>query len=73
MCCEPQFMDISKAFGCVPHHLIIAKFKAYGMSESALVFMSSNPSNRQQLGKGLGDLLYLEKKVSHGPYWEQTF
>ena len=29
-------MDLSKAYGCLPHDLFIAKFEAYGLSENSL-------------------------------------
>ena len=34
-------MDLSKAFDCIPHDLIIAKLHAYGFDENALVLVSS--------------------------------
>ncbi len=33
--------DLSKAFDCIPHGLLIAKMKAYGLSDEACNFMSS--------------------------------
>ena len=42
------FMDLSKAFDCVPHGLFICKLKAYGLSDRACLFMSSYLSGRMQ-------------------------
>ena len=41
-------MDLSKAFDCIPHGLLIAKMNAYGMSNNACEFMSSYLSGRYQ-------------------------
>jgi hypothetical protein len=41
-------MDLSKAFDCMPHGLLIAKMKAYGLSDNACEYMSSYLSNRYQ-------------------------
>ena len=35
------FMDLSTAFDCIPHDLIIAKLHAYGFNENALVLIYS--------------------------------
>ena len=42
------FMDLSKAFDCVKHDLLIAKLHAYGFSHDALTFLYSYLSDRQQ-------------------------
>ena len=42
------FMDLSKAFDCLPHSLIIAKLHAYGLSLDACKFLSGYLSGRHQ-------------------------
>ena len=41
-------MDLSKAFDCIPHSLLVSKLHAYGVSESACHFIISYLTNRHQ-------------------------
>ena len=41
-------MDLSKAFDCVPHDLLLAKLAAYGVNESFLCYIYSYLLNRKQ-------------------------
>ena len=41
-------MDLSKAFDCINHELLIAKIAAYGFTKSALRFIYSYLENRAQ-------------------------
>ena len=41
-------MDLSKAFDCIPHELLIAKLAAYGLDENSLVYIYSYLKRREQ-------------------------
>ena len=47
-------MDLSRAFDCMPHGLLIAKLHAYGFSHTACSFMMSYLVDRQQRVKAMG-------------------
>ena len=41
-------MDLSKAFDCIPHDLLVAKIHAYGLSEDTVTFMYLYLKRRKQ-------------------------
>ena len=41
-------MDLSKAFDCMPHELLVSKLEAYGAQPKSSEFILSYLSNRQQ-------------------------
>ena len=47
-CAAAILMDLSKAFDCLPHRLLVAKLKAYGLSTGAVDLLDSYLSGRKQ-------------------------
>ena len=47
-------MDLSKAFDCMPHGLLLAKLFAYGVAPNACLFISTYLKNRMQRVKIMG-------------------
>ena len=44
-------MDLSKAFHCIPHNLLIAMLRTYGFIFETLTFLNSYLRNRKQCVK----------------------
>ena len=62
-------MDLSKAFDCLPHDLLIAKLHAYGMDYRSLAFMQSYLNNRKhrvRVGSSFSNWLPLLYGVPQG-------
>ena len=69
LCVGALFMDLSKAFDCLPHNLLIAKLEAYGLDISACQLVSSYLSNRKQrvkIGNVKSEWAPLSKGVPQG-------
>ena len=64
-------MDLSKAYDCIPHDLLIAKLEAYGFSISSLKLLYSYLTNRKQrvkLGSAFTDFMCILFGVLQGPF-----
>ena len=62
-------MDLSKAFDCMPHKLLIAKMKAYGMTNQASSLLESYLSDREQrmkIGQTTSSWQNIQKGVPQG-------
>jgi len=62
-------MDLSKAFDCLPHDLLIAKMTAYGFGTKTLnLFQSYLSGRKHQVGIGslISDLLEILLRVPQG-------
>ena len=62
-------IDLSKAFDCLPHELLLSKLKAYGLSENSVKFLASYLTNRFQrvkIGDAYSSWLSLHKGVPQG-------
>ena len=44
-------MDLSKAYDCLPHDLLVAKFGAYGLDRSSLRLLMDYLNSRKQQTK----------------------
>ena len=62
-------MDLSKAFDCIPHKLLISKFRAYGISMSSCSLLTSYFRNRLQrvkLGTTTSEWAHVDKGSAQG-------
>ena len=62
-------MDLSKAYDCLPHDLLIAKLAAYGFGTGSLGLLHSYLSNRKQrvkIGSTFSDWHYISSGVPQG-------
>ena len=62
-------MDLSKAYDCVNHDLIIAKLEAYGVGENSLRLIQNYLSQRQQrvkVGSSYNEWLEIILGIPHG-------
>ena len=63
------FTDLSKAFDCLPHSLLLAKLRAYGLDISACNLIASYLSNRKQrvkIGNARSEWISFSKGVPQG-------
>jgi hypothetical protein len=62
-------VDLSRAFDCVPHKLLIAKFRAYGVSVSACDVVTSYLTDRKQrvkIGTQRSEWIHAHKGSAQG-------
>ena len=63
-------MDLSKAFDCIPHHLLLTKLLSYGVSAHSCNILASylsNPHLRVKLGDHVSNWMPIIKGVLQGP------
>ena len=58
-------LDLSKAYDCLPHDLIIAKFEAYGLSKSSLSLLLDYLTSRKQRVK-IGSSYSIWNEIKRG-------
>ena len=69
-------MDLSKAYDCLPHDLLIAKLAAYGFGHHSLLLIHSYLSNRKQrvkVGSEFSEWLRSNQVFHRGQYLDQFF
>ena len=69
-------MDLSKAYDCIPHDLLIAKLLVYEFSHNSLLLIQSYLSNRKQrakVGSEFSELLEIISGAPQGSVLEPLF
>ena len=72
-CIAAILMDLSNPFACLLHGLLIAKLKAYGLSDEAIKLLDSYLNDRSQqikLGPYASSWEKLFKGVLKAPSWD---
>ena len=62
-------MDLSKAFGCIPHDMLIAKLSAYGLNGNASKYIYTYLKNRKKfvrVNNVCSDFKYIISGVPQG-------
>ena len=62
-------MDLSKAYNCIPHDLVIAKLEAYGLDKTNLHLLRTYLSNQKQrtnVGYSFSDLWGITCRITEG-------
>ena len=66
---ETILMDLSKAYDCIPHALLVAKLECYGLDELSLMLMLdylSNRKKRTKIGSSFSYQLDISVRVPQG-------
>jgi hypothetical protein len=58
-------MDLSKAFDCLPHDILLNKLSAYGLTENSIKLLYSYLSDRKQQIE-IGNIISRWEKVQKG-------
>jgi hypothetical protein len=58
-------MDLSKAFDCLPHNLLLLKLENYGVSENSLKLLQSYLTGRNGFSTSFYDKNYLPVSYSN--------
>ena len=68
-CVAAILMDLSKAFDCLPHNILLCKLSSYGLTENATKLMESYLSDRKEqikIGNVVSSWAEIQKGVPQG-------